>query len=29
LELASELKLLKLGNVSLDRTHLKANASGI
>ena len=27
LELARELKLLKLGNVSLDGTHLKANAS--
>ncbi len=27
LELASELKLLKLGNVSLDGTHIKANAS--
>ncbi|MGY8648946.1 MAG: transposase, partial [Verrucomicrobiales bacterium] len=27
LELASELKLLKLGNLSLDDTHLKANAS--
>ena len=27
LELARELKLLKLGNVSLDGTHIKANAS--
>jgi transposase len=27
LEFARELKLLKLGNVSLDGTHLKANAS--
>lgn len=27
LELARELKLLKLGNISLDGTHLKANAS--
>ena len=27
LELAHELKLLKLGNVSLDGTHIKANAS--
>jgi transposase/Skp family chaperone for outer membrane proteins len=27
LELARELKILKLGNVSLDGTHLKANAS--
>jgi len=27
LELARELKLLKLGNVSLDGTHTKANAS--
>jgi transposase len=27
LELAKELKLLKLGNIALDGTHLKANAS--
>ena len=27
LELARELKLLKLGNVSLDGTHIKASAS--